>query len=116
VGDVVLPSRDDPLVAGGSEGIGGPAGRRVRMTDAFRRALVAVLVMTAVVCGAALLEKQPCRATAWTTTDIYPKLCYSDIAFLYRLRGDLAEGRSPYASTSGQEPLEYPVLTGGRRG
>jgi uncharacterized membrane protein len=111
VGEVVLPSRDDPVVAAGSEGLGGPAGRRVRAAGA-RRPIVAVLVMTTLVCALALVQKQPCRASAWTNDDIYPKLCYSDIAFLYRLRGDLAEGRSPYASTTGQEPLEYPVLTG----
>ena len=109
--DVVLPSRDDPVVAAGSEGLGGPAGRRVRGLGP-RRAVATVLVMTALVCCFGLLQKQPCRASAWTNVDVYPQLCYSDIAFLYRLRGGLADGHSPYSTAGGAVPLEYPVLTG----
>jgi len=109
--DIVLPSRDDPVVAAASEGVGGPAGRRVRGAGP-RRAVAAVLVATALVCCFGLLQKQPCRASAWTNDDIYPKLCYSDIAFLYRLRGGLADGHSPYSTAGGAQPLEYPVLTG----
>ncbi len=111
MGEIVLPSRDDPVVAAGSEGLGGPAGRRIR-ADGPRRAIATVLVMTALVCCFGLLQKQPCRANAWTSDDIYPQLCYSDIAFLYRLRGGVAEGHSPYSSDNGAVPLEYPVLTG----
>ena len=110
VTDLVLPSRDDPVVRAASEGVGGPAGRRVRRNTS--RVMVVLLVLTAVVCGLGLLAKQPCRATAWTSNNIYPDLCYSDIGFLYRLRGDFADNGSPYAGT-GDQPLEYPVLTGG---
>src|SRR5207244_13495525 len=95
IGEICLSSRDVPVVAAGSEGLGGPVGRRVATAGGARRALVTVLVMTTLVCALALLAKQPCRASAWTNDDIYPRLCYSDIAFLYRLRGDLAEGHSP---------------------
>ncbi len=109
--DVVLPSRDDPVVAAGSEGFGGPAGRRIRDLGP-RRAVATCLVLTALVCCLGLLQKQPCRANAWTATNVYPALCYSDIAFLYRLRGGVAEGHSPYSSDDGAVPLEYPVLTG----
>ena len=77
-----------------------------------RRAIATALILTALVCCLGLLQKQPCRANAWTSDDIYPELCYSDIAFLYRLRGGVAEGHSPYSSADGAEPLEYPVLTG----
>jgi uncharacterized membrane protein len=110
--EVVLPSRDDPVLGPASEGVGGRAGVRVR-DRGVARALVAVLLMTTVVCLGGLIQKQPCRASAWTNADMYPKLCYSDIAFLYRGRAGLADGGSPYAVTDDQEPLEYPVLTGG---
>ena len=109
--DVVLPTRDDPLVAAGSDGFGGVAGTRVRGLGP-RRAIATALILTAMVCCFALLQKQPCRASAWTSDSIYPDLCYSDIAFLYRLRGGVAEGHSPYSSSNGAVPLEYPVLTG----
>jgi uncharacterized membrane protein len=115
VTDVVLPSRDDAMVRAASEGVGGPAGRRVRA--ATSRVLVVLLVLTAVVCGLGLGAKQPCRANAWTKDNIYPDLCYSDIGFLYRLRGDFADNASPYEGSSDPSaaitPLEYPVLTGG---
>lgn len=107
--DIVLPSRDDPVVAAGSEGIGGPAGMRVRSRGS--KVAAVLLALTALVCGLGLLSKQPCRAAAWTSNNTYPDLCYSDIAFLYQLRGDFAHNASPYAA-SGDKALEYPVLTG----
>jgi uncharacterized membrane protein len=110
VTDVVLPSRDDPVVRANSEGLGGPAGARVRRSPS--RIISILLVFTAVVCMLGLLAKQPCRANAWTGDNIYPDLCYSDIGFLYRLRGDFADNSSPYAGPS-DNALEYPVLTGG---
>jgi uncharacterized membrane protein len=111
VDTVVLPSRDDPVIAAGSDGFGGVAGSRVRGLGP-RRAIATALILTALVCCLGLLQKQPCRASAWNSDSIYPELCYSDIAFLYRLRGGVAEGHSPYSSADGAVPLEYPVLTG----
>ena len=107
--DLVHPSRDDPVVASGSQALGGPAGSRVRTRPS--RVIAVLLALTALVCGLGLLSKQPCRSTAWTSDNIYPDLCYSDIAFLYQLRGDFAHNGSPYAG-SGDNALEYPVLTG----
>ncbi len=108
--DVILPSRDDLVVRAASEGLGGPAGIRVRHNP--RRVVSVLLILTAIVCALGLLQKQPCRASAWTTDNIYPDLCYSDIGFLYRSRPGLMDNTSPYAGT-GETPLEYPVLTGG---
>jgi uncharacterized membrane protein len=110
VTDEVLPSRDDPVVRAASEGFGGPAGRRVRVGQSH--AVAILIVLTTLVCALGLIAKQPCRASAWTTDNIYPDLCYSDIGFLYRLRGDFAQNASPYTG-SDDKPLEYPVLTGG---
>jgi uncharacterized membrane protein len=109
VTDVVLPSRDDPVVAAASEGLGGPGGARVR--NRLSRVVAVLLAFTTIVCGLGLLSKEPCRSTAWTSNNIYPDLCYSDIAFLYQLRGDFSHNASPYAA-SGDKALEYPVLTG----
>jgi len=110
VSDVVLPSREDPVVGSASGGLGGPAGRRIRL--GWSRAIAVALITTAVVCSLGLISKQPCRATSWNSTNVYPQLCYSDVAYMYRLRGNLAEGGSPYASSHGRQLLEYPVLSG----
>ncbi len=106
---VALPSRDDPVVRAGSEVLGGPAGRRVRASPP--RILAVLLVLTAVTCALALLQKQACRADGWTDGRMYPELCYSDVALLYSARG-LADGIPVYDSSVDHEPLEYPVLTG----
>ena len=54
-----------------------------------------------------------CRSTNWVAPERYEHLCYSDIPFLYQLRG-FADGWLPYIDTgTGRGPaLEYPVLTG----
>jgi uncharacterized membrane protein len=109
VTDVVLPSRDDPVVRAASESIGGPAGRRIRATSS--RVTVVLVILTAVVCGLGLGAKQPCRASAWTKDNVYPDLCYSDIAMIYRTRPGFTDNASPYKGP-GDEALEYPVLTG----
>ncbi len=109
--DLVWPSQDDPVVAAASAGLGGPAGRRIR--PGTSRVMAVLLILTTLVCALGLLAKQPCRAEAWTGDGIYPHLCYSDIAFLYRSRGDLVNGGSPYSSPDVDHPaLEYPVLSG----
>lgn len=109
--DLVWPSRDDALVAAASEGLGGPAGRRIRPGSS--RVMAVLLLLTTLVCALGLLAKQPCRAEAWTGDGIYPHLCYSDIAFLYRSRGEVDTGGSPYASPDAtHEALEYPVGSG----
>jgi uncharacterized membrane protein len=108
--EVVLPSREDPVVAAGAGLVGGPAGRRVRGT----RAVAVLLLLTALSGVLALMDKQPCRANAWTSDSMYPQMCYSDIAFLYRGRAGLPDAGNPYAAVDGgAQALEYPVLTGG---
>jgi uncharacterized membrane protein len=110
-GPVVLPSRDDDVVAAGSGGIGGPAGTRVATGGGWWTALRIVLAMTVVVVGLGLVLKEPCRSDGWSEGDQYVHACYSDIGFLFRDRG-LSDGISPYASPVEDERLEYPVLTG----
>ena len=62
VTDLVWPSRDDSVVAAASEGLGGPAGRRIRPGSS--RVMAALLILTTLICALGLLAKQPCRAEA----------------------------------------------------
>jgi uncharacterized membrane protein len=106
----VAPSRTDPVVAGASEVIGGPWGRRaVRPPGWLWTPIRIVMLLTVLVCLAGWLEKAPCRDPgAWTQQHQYTAMCYSDVEALYFGEG-LAAGQLPYAD----HPVEYPVLTGG---
>lgn len=107
--ETVLPSLDDPIIRAASEGLGGPAGRRVSVQPG--RAIAWLLALTALACSLALVQKQPCREDGWTEGNVYPMLCYSDIPLLYSSRG-LATADPVYEIAPGRPPLEYPVLTG----
>jgi uncharacterized membrane protein len=111
--DVVLPSHDDPLVRVASEGVGGPAGRRVRPAAGWWTPLRVVLALATVVFALGVLERGYCRDIAWPRDNgqQYAHACYSDIPHLYRERG-LADGDVPYFDDGDHPPLEYPVLTG----
>ncbi len=111
--DVVLPADSDPVVYAVTERIGGPSGgHRGRFVGFWTPLRVLVLLATlAFVLG--YLLKMPCHAEGFGGDARYTKLCYSDIPYLYELRG-FADGWLPYFQTGGgQGPaLEYPVLTG----
>lgn len=111
--DVVLPSREDPLVRGGAEGAGGVAGRRVRSGVGFWGPLQVLLTLATTGYVVGYLMRLPCHGPGgFDGTEQYSRLCYSDIAYLYQLRG-FANGFLPYLQTDPTgEPLEYPVLTG----
>jgi uncharacterized membrane protein len=55
----------------------------------------------------------PCRLANFTNADRYPRMCYSDMPYLFGGRG-FDVGHLPYLSAppKGAESLEYPVLTG----
>ncbi|WP_053203664.1 glycosyltransferase family 87 protein [Jiangella muralis] len=104
------PSRDDPVVAGLSEAIGGPFGRRAAQPRRWWGPVRVALLIAVVVLALGLLADQPCRATGWADRadrSMWTSLCYSDVAFLYRERG-FADGLLAYRDSL----LEYPVLTG----
>jgi uncharacterized membrane protein len=107
----ILPSRDDRVVASGSEAVGGPAGSRVLLGVTWWNAFRVLILMTA---GAALigyLSKAHCLRSGWGEGK-YTHLCYSDIPPLYGLRG-LADGAVPYVTDlPTDQVLEYPALTG----
>ncbi|SEF15000.1 glycosyltransferase family 87 protein [Jiangella alba] len=104
------PSRDDPVVAGLSEAVGGPFGRRAAPPQRWWGPVRVALLVAVVVLALGLLADQPCRATGWADRadrSMWTSLCYSDVAFLYRERG-FADGLLAYRDSL----LEYPVLTG----
>ncbi|MFZ0322763.1 MAG: hypothetical protein WAN48_01375 [Actinomycetes bacterium] len=111
----VLPSRDDPVVAGASELIGGPVGRRAVVGGSWWTPMRVVLVLVVLASLLGVLADEPCRKSAWSdSTKQYTHACYSDVVPLFWGRG-LADHLVPYFSdTTGTtaEPVEYPVLTG----
>lgn len=107
----ILPSRDDPVVASGSEVAGGPAGSRVLLGTGWWNVFRVLVVMTVVGAVVGYASKAHCLLTGWGEGR-YTHLCYSDIAPLYQLRG-LAGGAVPYLSDlPADQTLEYPALTG----
>ncbi|MEZ5184570.1 MAG: glycosyltransferase 87 family protein [Candidatus Nanopelagicales bacterium] len=107
----ILPSRDDKVVASGSEVAGGPAGSRVLLAVTWWNAFRVLVVMTAVAAVAGYLSKYYCLTNGWGDGR-YTHMCYSDIPALYELRG-LADGAIPYLSDlPADQVLEYPALTG----
>ncbi|TAK70320.1 MAG: DUF2029 domain-containing protein [Actinomycetota bacterium] len=112
--DPVLPTRADPQLQAATEGFGGPIGRRARFGATWWTPVRVLLVLGGLTYLAGALLKAPCVANSWASPDRYEHLCYSDIPVLYPLRG-LADGIIPYLQDplAGQQPLEYPVLTGG---
>jgi uncharacterized membrane protein len=108
---IALPSRDDPLVASLSEGVGGPVGRHAAVGQSWWGPIRVALAVGCVVLGLGVLADAGCRADGWDRREdraLWTGLCYSDVAFLYRERGGLADGLvyrdAPF--------LEYPVLAG----
>lgn len=115
---MVLPGREDPVVAGGSELIGGPAGSHLRVEGRWWSPLrVALLVAGLVTLAFGFWQKQPCRSGGWDANSNYFHACYSDVPALYFGRGFNLD-QFPYLSDSaelaaaGAQQLEYPVLTG----
>jgi uncharacterized membrane protein len=104
----VLPSADDPLVAGAVTAIGGPPGRHARLGE--RRLLTPVRVLialTLLTCTLGFAQKAPCRTGSWANSFQYTRLCYTDVFALYGAEG-LAAGERPYLD----HPVEYPVIMG----
>ena len=108
---VIAPSHDDPIVAYGSEVIGGPLGRRAMASRRWWTPLRVLIALTFLTSGVGLVQKDWCRQHAWGVPGVYSHACYSDIPALYYGRG-LADGEVPYITQVGDRQVEYPVLTG----
>jgi uncharacterized membrane protein len=106
---IVLPSVEDPVVAGAAAALGGAPGRRSRV-DRRRfwtpvRWLVLLTLLTSLL---GWWQKSPCRVHAWEEQYQYTRGCYTDVFALY-FSERLNEGRAPYT----EHPVEYPVVIGG---
>ena len=113
--DFVLPTRDDPIVAGASTVIGGPIGRRAVHRRSWWTPLRIVLLLSILASALGAAIDSPCSTKAWGNGyETFSRGCYSDIVHLYWSRG-IDEGVLPYVedpATTGDGEIEYPVLTG----
>lgn len=108
----VHPTRDDAVVTALSEVVGGPMGDRARPHRWWTPARV-LLLLTAVVFAAGLVQKAPCSLVQGRDQDwVYSHMCYTDLKPLYVPRG-LAEHAWPYSgddqTRARYEVMEYPV-------
>jgi uncharacterized membrane protein len=103
------PTREDPFARRMSEAIGGPAGQHA-LGHRWWIPVRVLLALFSVVFALALVQHVPCLQTNWSGDQArYAKMCYSDVPYLYTMRG-YAEGLWPYADTAGRyEVTEYPV-------
>ena len=113
VADVIVPSREDPVVRASTPIIGGPLGRFATVgAGGFWTPVRALILLSTLAYMVGALLDWPCMSNGWAGPDRYEHLCYSDIPPLYGGRG-FAEGIFPYLQTpTNGEILEYPVLTG----
>jgi uncharacterized membrane protein len=112
---LVLPSYDDPVIRAASTSIGGPVGRRARIGSSWWTPIRVMLLLVILASALGVALDQPCRGESWGDgTTQFSRACYSDIVHLYWGRG-IGDGVVPYlgdTSATGDEPVEYPVLTG----
>jgi len=105
---LVLPSRQDPVVAGASTAIGGPPGRHTRLSERrFWTPVRWLVLLTLLTSLLGFWQKSPCRVHPWQDEYQYTRACYSDVFALY-FSERLVDGRVPYV----QHPVEYPVVVG----
>src|SRR4051794_11948135 len=109
-GPVVAPSREDSIVTGASQLVGGPVGRHaVFGRGGFWTPARGLIAMGLATCCLGWAQKLPCRNPAnWQHEFQYTRLCYSDVEALY-FSENLVSGQHPYL---GHE-VEYPVIIGG---
>ena len=135
-----LPSRNDVLVSGLSEIVGGPVGRHALIgRQRFLTPLRVMFIVALVALALGWTTKSPClqsvgtggpdqKVANWAGQRAYFQLCYSDTVPLYGAEL-LSDGKFPYKSswletdstgkqrvqydgTPAVRYMEYPVLTG----
>ncbi len=109
----VHPSRDDAVVGGLSEVVGGPIGDRADRHRWWTPVRV-VLALTAVCFALGMLQKTSCYQDSWQDGEArYTHMCYSDLPYLYTGRG-FAELSWPYTEDVDvrrrYDVMEYPVV------
>jgi len=106
---VVLPSSDDPVVAGAVRALGGPPGRHAQSgTRRFWTPVRWLVLLTLVTCLFGWWQKSPCRVHPWEQEYQYTRACYTDVFALY-FAEELSAGKTPYL----EHAVEYPVVIGG---
>jgi uncharacterized membrane protein len=113
ISPIVLPAESDPMLIGATDRLGGHLGTRASVSRRFWTPIRILIILTSTAFTLGYISKLPCHAESFGGDARYTRLCYSDIPFLYQLRG-FADGWLPYIDTgTGRGPaLEYPVLTG----
>ncbi|MCW2614228.1 MAG: conserved rane protein of unknown function [Frankiales bacterium] len=105
---LVLPSYDDPVVAGAATAVGGPPGRHSRLgRPGFWTPVRWIVLITLLTSLLGWWQKSPCRVQPWVEEYQYTRGCYTDVFALY-FAERLNEGATPYAD----HPVEYPVVIG----
>jgi uncharacterized membrane protein len=106
---VVLPSSDDPVVAGAVRALGGPPGRHADLgRRRFWTPVRWLVLLTLVTCLFGWWQKSPCRVHSWEQQYQYTRACYTDVFALY-FAEELSAGKTPYL----EHAVEYPVVIGG---
>ncbi len=106
---LVLPARDDPVVAGTSRAIGGPPGSHARLgRRRFWTPVRWLVLLTLLTSLFGWWQKSPCRVHPWEDAYQYTRACYTDVFALY-FAEQLSAGKTPYL----EHPVEYPVVIGG---
>jgi uncharacterized membrane protein len=108
----IRPSREDGVVRGLSELVGGPLGDHAatgRRGDRWWTPARIVMALAVAVFFLHWVQKAPCQDGVWGegNTYAYSRFCYTDLVALYGAER-LNEGAIPYVD----HPVEYPVLTG----
>ena len=108
----VAPTLDDAVLAGGSELIGGPAGRHRRQRAIWWMPLRVLIVLSALGYWLGIWIGSSCRTSNWLSPERYEHLCYTDIHPFYTLQG-FADGVFPYGQVAaGHQAVDAPVLVG----
>ena len=108
----VHPTRDDRVVAGISEAVGGPVGEHAGRHRWWTPTRV-LLLLTAITFVFGMVQKAPCSLAGGKDQQwVYSHMCYTDLRPLYVPRG-LAELSWPYSNDEETrdryEVMEYPV-------
>ena len=109
----VHPTRDDPVVAALSEGVGGPLGDRAGRHPWWTPVRV-LLALAALVMALGMVQKTSCYQDSWQDgSQRYAHMCYSDLPYLYSGRG-FAELAWPFSDDpqvrARYDVMEYPVV------
>jgi len=112
VSGVSALSRTDPVVRAASEVVGGPAGRRLASRTGFWGAIPVLVILSVVLMGFGVLQKQHCRSEGWGSPDEFYHACYSDLPAWYSTSRPGNNAPDPSARTVIGTSLGLPPLTG----